>query len=118
MQVCSSAVRPARAASLKAAKVWPPDLKGEDGHAMWPSSTRPKAARHEPRPVPPIVPLEAERTARGPFGALSPWVARPIHWPGHLAAGEARRLSRPHCYIMGCRAPATPVQPWKGLDSC
>ena len=53
MQVCSSAVRPERPASSKAAKVWPPDTKGENGHAMWPFSTRPERcpARAPSRPT-------------------------------------------------------------------
>ena len=30
-----------------------------------------------------------------------PGPRKPIHWLPGLAGGEARRLSRPHCYIMG-----------------
>ena len=37
----------------------------------------------------------------GDHSIAPPGPRRPIHWPSGLAAAEARRLRRPHCYIMG-----------------
>ena len=43
----------------------------------------------------------AWRMGMGTHSIAPPGSRGPIHWSSGLAAGEARRLSRPHCYIMG-----------------
>ena len=114
MQVWSDVDRPERPASPKAAKVWPPDLKGEKDHAMWSFSTRSEGGSVRAAPGLQIVLLKPDgRPGSRPAPSIH-WVHRPIHWPVDLAAGEARRLSRPHCYIRGLSGTDNPGP---GLES-